>query len=95
MTRRRRHHPITAGSDRAAPSSVIPSAAKDQVPRRRTCQHFARRQPAERCFFVSIMANEARTFYAGVTNDLARRILEHRRGDGPTFAAQYGLDKLV
>ena len=37
-------------------------------------------------FWVYIVTNEhARVLYAGMTNDLARRISEHRAGEIPGF----------
>ena len=48
-----------------------------------------------RTFFVYIMANEARTVYVGVTNDLERRVWEHRNGSKPGFTKRHGLKKLV
>jgi putative endonuclease len=35
------------------------------------------------------------TIYIGVTNDLARRIPEHRDGKGSRFTARYGVKRLV
>ena len=35
------------------------------------------------------------TLYIGVTNDLARRIAEHKAKVGEGFTARYGVDKLV
>ena len=46
-------------------------------------------------FYVYIVANEARTLYVGVTNDLARRVEEHRNGDGRAFTSRYRLGRLV
>ena len=34
-------------------------------------------------------------FYIGFTNDLVRRVLEHRTGDIPGFTQKYNLKKLV
>jgi putative endonuclease len=48
-----------------------------------------------RSFYVYIMANEQRTIYVGVTNDLARRVGEHKCGRRPGFTSRYGLSKLV
>ena len=33
--------------------------------------------------------------YIGMTNDLARRVAEHRAGEGKTFAAKYRCRKLL
>lgn len=42
-----------------------------------------------------ILSNKSRTtFYIGATNDLHRRLLEHRRGKS-WFSAQYNLKDLV
>ncbi len=35
------------------------------------------------------------TIYVGVTAHLARRIYQHREGDGSDFCRRYGLDRLV
>ncbi len=46
--------------------------------------------------WVYIVTNRANgTLYIGVTNNLARRIWEHREGAMPGFTAQYGLKLLV
>ncbi|HEY3058653.1 MAG TPA: GIY-YIG nuclease family protein [Chloroflexota bacterium] len=46
-------------------------------------------------YAVYIVANKHRTTYIGVTNNLERRINEHKKRLGPGFAAKYGLDRLV
>ncbi|MDY6873263.1 MAG: GIY-YIG nuclease family protein [Chloroflexota bacterium] len=47
-------------------------------------------------YYVYIMTNWSnRVLYTGVTNDLYRRILEHRSGNGSKFTGQYNLTKLV
>jgi putative endonuclease len=47
-------------------------------------------------FFVYILANKRNgTLYVGVTNDLARRMSEHKAKLVPGFTRQYGVDKLV
>jgi len=35
------------------------------------------------------------TLYIGVTSDLARRVQQHRDGDGSVFCKRYGLTRLV
>jgi putative endonuclease len=50
---------------------------------------------AER-FFVYILASRYRgTLYVGMTNDLVRRIGEHRSGVVPGFTRTYGVTRLV
>ena len=47
-------------------------------------------------FFVYILASRRNgTLYVGVTNDLSRRISEHKTGAVPGFTRKYGVDKLV
>src|ERR1700722_10859048 len=46
-------------------------------------------------YFVYIMTNRSKTPYTGVTNNLIRRVGEHKTGIGSSFAAKYKLDCLV
>ena len=47
-------------------------------------------------YFVYILTNKPRgTLYVGVTNDLVRRVFEHREGVVPGFTKRYGLKTLV
>ena len=48
-------------------------------------------------FYVYIMANKRNgTLYVGITNDLFRRIQEHKKHINPdAFTAKYNCDKLV
>ena len=49
-----------------------------------------------RSYCVYIMTNNSlTTFYTGVTNDLGRRILEHRRKTADSFTARYNIRRLV
>jgi putative endonuclease len=52
------------------------------------------RAPMNR-YCVYIMASKSRTLYTGVTNNLERRVLEHRRKLVPGFTARYNIDRLV
>ena len=47
-------------------------------------------------FYVYLMANEPYgTLYVGITNDLARRVWEHREGMVEGFTKAFGLKRLV
>jgi len=47
-------------------------------------------------YFVYIMTNAANTvLYTGVTNDLLRRVSEHKSGQGGVFTSKYKINKLV
>jgi putative endonuclease len=46
-------------------------------------------------FYVYIMSNPSRTLYTGVTNDLERRVIEHKLGLNPSFTSQYQVNMLV
>jgi putative endonuclease len=49
-----------------------------------------------RVFYVYILASKkGGTLYIGVTNDIDRRIFEHRGGRGSIFARRYGVFRLV
>jgi len=46
--------------------------------------------------YVYIMTNKYRTtFYIGVTNNLARRVAQHKQGTGSVFTQKYELKDLV
>ncbi len=50
---------------------------------------------AYRSYFVYIMANRSRTLYVGVTNDLEKRVAEHKARATPGFTARYNVTRLV
>ena len=46
-------------------------------------------------FYVYIMASERRTLYTGMTNDLERRVYEHKHKLLPGFTSRYNITRLV
>ena len=48
-----------------------------------------------RVYYVYVLANRSKTLYVGVTNNLARRLDEHRAGLGSKFVSKYGIHRLV
>src|SRR5215469_2642065 len=45
--------------------------------------------------YVYILSSKFRVLYTGVTNNLERRVLEHKRKLVPGFTHKYGVDRLV
>ena len=48
-----------------------------------------------RSYWVYIVTNRTRTLYVGVTNDLERRLFEHRSRSGKGFTSRYSIDRLL
>ena len=48
-----------------------------------------------RTFYVYIMASRSRVLYVGVTNDLIRRVNEHKGGLVAGFTTRYRITRLV
>lgn len=48
-----------------------------------------------RRYYVYIMTNRSRTLYVGVTNDLERRVHEHKSESIEGFTKRYKLNRLV
>lgn len=46
-------------------------------------------------YWVYILASTSRTLYTGVTNDLMRRVQEHKAGEGSQFTKKYRITRLV
>ena len=51
--------------------------------------------PAPGSYFVYIVASPSRTLYIGVTNDLVRRVHEHKMKELRGFTARYRVSRLV
>jgi len=63
-------------------SPVIPSAARDLLLR-------------DRLFYVYLLASRSRVLYTGITNNLDRRLREHRLGEREGFTKRYRVHRLV
>jgi len=46
-------------------------------------------------YYVYIMTNRSGTLYTGVTNDLKRRVYQHKHKLIPGFTSKYAIDRLV
>jgi putative endonuclease len=46
-------------------------------------------------YYVYIVASRSRNLYTGVTNDLERRVFEHKNKLVPGFTARYNVERLV
>jgi putative endonuclease len=46
-------------------------------------------------YYVYIMTNKSKTLYTGVTNDLQRRVFEHKHHLVEGFTEKYNITKLV
>ena len=66
--------------------AVILSAAKDLLFLEPTL---------EKRYFVYLLASRSGTLYTGVTNNLTRRVWQHREGLVPGFTIQYRIHRLV
>jgi putative endonuclease len=50
----------------------------------------------EKIYFVYVMTNlHNTTLYTGITNNLFRRVQEHKQGEGGQFSRRYKMKKLV
>jgi putative endonuclease len=48
-----------------------------------------------RTYWVYIMSSLSKTLYTGVTNNLERRVAEHKERRVGSFTARYNVDRLV
>ena len=65
------------------------------IPRRHPERREGSLKVMMREYYVYIMASASGTLYIGVTNDLARRISEHKQNLIEGFTKKYGCHKLV
>lgn len=48
-----------------------------------------------RNYYIYILTNKSNTLYVGVTNDLQKRIWEHKEKIVSSFSSKYNLNKLI
>jgi putative endonuclease len=48
-----------------------------------------------RQFYVYIMASKSRVLYTGITNNLQRRVWDHKHDELPGFTRKYRIHRLV
>ena len=48
-----------------------------------------------RTYYVYMLASRSRILYTGITNNLARRVWQHREGLAQGFTAKYRIHRLV
>lgn len=51
--------------------------------------------PGSKTYYVYIMTNQSRTVYVGLTNNIQRRVREHKDGLIEGFSNRYNIDTLV
>src|SRR5271156_5175064 len=54
-----------------------------------------RKRSSRKSYYVYIMSSPSRTLYTGVTNDLERRMSEHKSGAFDSFTKCYRINRLV
>lgn len=53
------------------------------------------RQPIRKTFFVYILASLSGTLYVGLTDDLRKRVIQHKNGSYDGFSKKYGVNRLM
>ncbi|MBA3319350.1 MAG: GIY-YIG nuclease family protein [Gemmatimonadales bacterium] len=48
-----------------------------------------------KAMYVYVLASKTRCLYVGVTNDLVRRVWQHRSGKVPGFTKKYSVTRVV
>jgi len=51
--------------------------------------------PADRIYYVYILTNQSRTLYVGFTNNIRRRVRQHKAGLVEGFTTRYKISTLV
>lgn len=59
------------------------------------CSNYANPTKKVNTYYVYMMTNRSKTLYTGVTNDLYRRVYEHKQKLIPGFTQKYNINRLV
>ena len=95
-------HVILSGVEESPVYSIVPKAEMKQTHLRgdvfghsaSRASQYGLQLPMNR-YFVYVMANRSGTLYIGVTNNLRRRVFEHKHKLIPGFTRKYGLNRLI
>ena len=49
----------------------------------------------QRCYFVYILSSLTGTLYVGLTDDMRKRMIQHKSGTFDGFTRKYGIDRLM
>src|SRR5207244_3080556 len=78
---------------------VFEDTAKGELPQAgdgsKSSNHLRGEMVAMKTYYVYIMTNNSRTLYTGVTSNLERRVLQHKRKLLPGFTREYNINRLV
>jgi putative endonuclease len=91
---------LRMGTSLSSPYASVISSPYASVISSPYARHFERSEKSARQYvctpmFVYILASKTRRLYVGVTNDLIRRVWEHRTEFLPGFTKKYGIKQLV
>jgi putative endonuclease len=77
-------------------SDTLPVPAMTGMPRFGcTIDHPTLRRVRNETYYVYILSNRYKTVYVGMTNDIYRRLAEHRAKIASSFTRRYAITKLV
>ena len=81
-----------------ADRGIVDGACETQIPRSARDDSIKKVNEimgGEKRYYVYILTNPSRTLYTGMTNNLRRRLDEHKRKLVPGFTARYNINRLV
>ena len=82
---------------RAFPQPSLPGLTRQSIRLRRDADDLERSQGEDRmsCWVYILASRPGGTLYIGVTNNLVRRVFEHRESLVPGFTKRYAVKTLV